>query len=136
MDYLIVYNDEPIGKVVEPKADFSMGVVHGPFEPFPAYEQVRPVFRIYGELLDRGQAHGEKLNQFYEERDALTRHLSVTTIAGLPVETLWIGIDDFSELMGDDGYGAHFCAADPDFFDNASLWDRKNQINGGPLASS
>jgi hypothetical protein len=127
MDYLIFYNDEPIARIIEPGADFSTGVVHGPFEPFPAYEKVRPVFRIYAELVDRGQAHGEKLNQFYEERDALTHHFSITTIAGLPVETLWIDIVDFSEFMGEDGYEAHFCPAVPDFFDNASLWDRREE---------
>jgi len=127
MDYLIIYNDEPIGKVVEPGADFSMGVVHGPFVPFPAYEKVRLVFRIYAELVDTGQAHGEKLQQYYKKRDVLTRHLTITTITGLPVETLWIDIDDFSEYLGDEGYEAHFCVAYADgaFFSNASLWDRK-----------
>jgi hypothetical protein len=129
MEYLIIHNNEPIGRVVEPEADSSMGVIIGPFVPFPAYEHVRSVFRIYAELVDTGQAHGEKLQQYYKKRDVLTRHLSITTITGLPVETLWINIEDFSEYLGDDGYEAHFCVAYADgaFLSNASLWDRKKE---------
>lgn len=38
LDYLIVYNNESIGKVVAPVADEFMGVIHGSFVPFPPYE--------------------------------------------------------------------------------------------------
>ncbi len=114
MDYLIIHNKEAIGKVVEPKADVTMGVVFGAFVPFPTYEGVRPVFRIFAEavgttLAGMSQTDGVKLDRYYRERDALD--LSVTTITGLPVETLWIGIVDFSESLGDDRYEAEFCVA-------------------------
>jgi len=41
MNYLIIHDDTPIGRIVEPVADHSMGVVQGPFVPFQAYERVR-----------------------------------------------------------------------------------------------
>lgn len=130
MDYLIIHNKEAIGKVVEPQADVSMGVVCGAFVPFPTYEGVQPVFRIFAEavgtkLADSNQIGQVKLERYYQERDDLD--LSVTTMTGLPVKTLWIHIVDFSKNLGDDGYEAEFCVAHEDggFFLDASLWDRK-----------
>jgi hypothetical protein len=49
MAYLILCDGEPIGTMVNPGADPPMGMVHGPFKPFPAYERVRPVFRLFAE---------------------------------------------------------------------------------------
>jgi hypothetical protein len=57
-----------------------MGMAHSPVKPFPAYERVRPVFRLFAEATGATVAHGsdeEKLARYYRERDAL--HLEVTT---------------------------------------------------------
>lgn len=121
MEYLIIHNNEPVGKVVEPKADLGMGVVIGRFIPFPAYEKIRQICQIYAELIASGQTNIE----YPQANDAL--HLSLTTISDLSVETCWIHIEDFSEYLGDDGYEAHFCISyDHDsFFSNTSLWEEK-----------
>ena len=76
MDYLIVYNGEPIGTMVSPGADASMGMVQGPFVPLPAYEKVRAVFRLFTEAagMDNGTGYPddpEKLRRFYAARGAL-----------------------------------------------------------------
>ncbi len=126
MEYLIIHKEEPIGKVVEPEADLGMGVVTGPFVPFPAYENVRQVCRMYTELVISEQTDAEHMTHYSQECEAL--HLSLTTRDGLPVETLWIRIEDFSEELGDDGYEAHFCVnyANGAFFHNGSLWGQRS----------
>ncbi len=134
MDYLIIYQGEPIARVVEPEADVGQGIVIGPFVPFPAYEKVRAVFRVYGQLIDAelksGQRNEEALKQYYQARDALMPHLSITTIDGLPVETIWIEIYDGSEQLGDAGYEAHFVVATGEFFANVALWGRDQAAKG------
>lgn len=125
MQYLIIHKEEPIGKVVEPEADLGMGVITGSFVPFPAYENVRQVCRMYTELIKSGQTDSEHMKHFFQEYDAL--HLSLTTMDGLPVETLWTHIEDFSVELGDDGYEAHFCVnyANGTFFHDGSLWEQR-----------
>ena len=125
MDYLIVYNGEPIGTIVSPRADASMGMVHGPFMPLPAYEKVRAVFRLFSEATGMGNGTGypddpEKLRRFYAERDALD--LSVTTRDGLPIPTAWAHVYDFSEERGETGYEGEFNVASAEFFGDARLW--------------
>jgi hypothetical protein len=131
MEYLIIHKDEPIGKVVEPKADLGMGVVIGSFVPFPAYENVRQMCRMYAKLVESGQADAEQVNHSSQASGALD--LSLTTMDGLPVETLWIRIEDSSEELGDKGYEAHFCVnyADGVFFDDGSLWNKEE--SDGPV---
>ncbi len=76
---------------------------------------------MYIGLVKSGQTDTEHMHHFFQEYDAL--HLTLTTRNGLPVETLWIRIEDFSEELGDEEYEAHFCVnyADGAFFHNGSL---------------
>jgi hypothetical protein len=120
MQYLILHHQEPIGTIREPKADVSMGMVFGSFAPLPAYEQVRPVFRLFTEGALTGSRNEDQLRDYYQKRDAL--HLTITTLQNIPVKTLWIHIYD----LADDAYQAEFNVdyADGSFFVNASLWDQ------------
>ena len=74
--------------------------------------------------LESGQQDKEALQQYYQQRDTLTQHFSITSVDGLPVETDWIDVYDCSEQLGDDGYEAHFVVATHEFFDNVALWLR------------
>jgi len=123
--YLIIYQGEPIARIIEPKADVGQGIVIGPFVPLPAYETVRAVFQTYGRLmaaeLESGLQDKEALQQYYQQRDALTAHFSITRVDDLPVETAWIDIYDCSQQMGDDGYEAHFVVATHEFFSTVAI---------------
>jgi len=129
MDYLIIFHHEPIGKLVEPRADFGQGIVGGRFIPLPAYKNIQSVFRAYAQFisaeLKSGQRDEKRMSHYSQERDTITSELSITTLEGLPVETVGIDIDDFSEQLGVEGYEAHFVVATREFFDNVFLWDRR-----------
>jgi len=130
MDYLIIHDDEPIGRIVEPGADHPMGVVQGPFVPLPAYERVRSVFRLFAEtmLADPTGNTIDARDRYYRELDAL--HLSVTTADGRPVPTSSVYVEDYSEELGDDGYEGVFVVPphpifEPSgtFFEDDHYWD-------------
>ena len=139
MEYLIIYQGQTIAKITHPEADVGQGIVIGPFLPFPAYESVRAVFQISGQLiaaeLESGRRNEGAWQQYYQQRDVLTQRLSITTLDDLPVETTWIDILDCSEDMGDDGYEAHFVVATPEFFKDVLLWDQKTGKNDVPFSS-
>jgi len=130
VDYLIIYDDEPIGRMVEPGADPPMGVVQGSFVPFTAYKRVRAVFRLFTETKLAGFEHdtADTLVRFYQELDAL--HLSVATADGRPIPVTLVYVEDYSEELGDDGYeGIFFVPPNPlfepsgIFFEDARFWD-------------
>ena len=123
MDYLIVYNGEPIGTMASPGADMSMGMVQGPFIPLPAYEKVRAVFRLFSEASGMGNGTGypddpEKLQRFYAERDALA--LAVTTREGLIIPTEWAHVYDFGVELGEYEGESHVASAE--FFQDERQW--------------
>src|SRR5690348_3116364 len=109
MDYLLIYNKEPIGRLREPVADYQLDVVCGQFVPFAAYEQIRSYFQNSVTGTDTEQASGEMLERIYEQRDHVSCSLSVMTMTGLPIETFWVNINDFSADLDHDGYSAQFC---------------------------
>jgi len=134
MDYLIICDDEPIGRIVNPGADHSMGVVQGPFVPFDAYERVRAVFRLFVEASlaehDTPAKHDAKemFERYYQELDAL--HLSVTTADGRPIPTASVYVEDYLVELGDDGYEGVFIVPphplfEPSgtFFEDVRYWD-------------
>lgn len=129
MEYLIIYQGQAIATIIHPEADAGQGVVIGPFLPFPAYESVRPVFRVSGQLMaadgERGKRNEEAWQHYFRQREELMQQISITTHAGLPVDTVWIDVFDCSEQLGEQGYEAHFAVAPPTFFTNALLWDQK-----------
>ena len=117
MDYLILCEGEPIGTMVNPAADHTMGMVHGPFWPLPAYEKVRTVFRLFAEATDDAQH-----KHYYRKRDAL--NLTVTTAAGRSVPAAWVHIYDLAEDAGNaTGYEAEFNVDDYRFFFDQRTWD-------------
>jgi hypothetical protein len=96
--------------MANPFADQSMGMVHGLFQPLPAYERVRSVFRLFPEASDDAS-----FARYYRERDALD--LTVTTQAGLPVPAAWVHIYDLAQEVGDEtGYAAEFNVGKYKFF--------------------
>jgi hypothetical protein len=127
MDYLIIYDDEPIGTLIEPKADFMQGIVGGRFIPLAAYKKIQSVFRAYAQVvsaeLKSGQRNEKSMSSYRQQLDALTSKFSIKTLEGLPVETTGIDIDDFSEQLEAEGYEAHFVVATHEFFDNIFLWN-------------
>jgi len=129
MNYLIIHDDTPIGRIVEPVADHSMGVVQGPFVPFQAYERVRAVFRLFAETQASGaQDTPEKLAHYHGELDAL--HLSVSTADGRLIPIIAAHVEDYSVELGEDGYEGFFVvepnplfAPSGSFFDDPRYWD-------------
>jgi hypothetical protein len=132
MDYLIIFHGEPIGKLVEPKADVWQGIVGGRFLPLPAYKEVQPVFQAYAQLvseeLKSGKRDNKRMKDLGQKRDMIAAEISITTLEGAPVEILGIDIDDFSGYLGDEGYEAHFVVTTHEFFHNPLLWNQQEVV--------
>lgn len=130
MDYLIIYDDEPIGRIVNPKADLSMGVVQGPFMPFDSYERVRATFRLFAETSLAEHDTTEALERYYQDLDAL--HLSVTTSDGLPIPTASVHVEDYSKELGDDGYEGVFVVPPSPLFEPSGTFFKDVRYWDGP----
>jgi hypothetical protein len=129
MEYLIIYQGQPIGPMTNPRADTSMGVVFGQFTPFSAYERVRPVFQRFAWVTRSAiEADDEQVKRAYRDRDALC--LSLITRGGFFVPTASIHVyNRGDEVDGQDAYEAEFTvlqssvfAASGSFFEDQRYW--------------
>jgi hypothetical protein len=78
-----------------------MGFAFGEFDPLPAYQVVRPVFRLFTEAEEarsRGEtaAAEKQFASYYQARDAL--QLTLRTAGGHIVPTSVIHIYDWGDL--------------------------------------
>ncbi len=119
MDYMVIYQGEPIGTIKSPSADEGMGMVCGHFCPAPAYEKVRSIFQMFSEALENNNDEA-MIARYYQERDAL--NLSIITTDGYEVPTDYVSIFDYFLELGDDGYEAEFRVASANFFQDRRLW--------------
>lgn len=120
MDYIVIYQGEPIGTITAVGADDGMGMVCGQFRPAPNYEKVRSLFQLISEALEN-KTDEAVLARYFQERDTL--NLSVVTTDGHEVQTVYVSIIDYSLELGDDGYEAEFRVASADFFQDRRLWN-------------
>ena len=101
MSYQVMHRAQPIGSSRLEGSDRSMAMAFGAFEPLPAYEAVRAIFRLFTEALPDGRrgangADEEKLATYERARDAL--HLTLQTADGRLIPTTWIHIVDWDDL--------------------------------------
>lgn len=64
MDYLVIHNNEQIGRAVKPEADDGMGILIGRFVPFQAYEGVRQICQMYSYTIIDKQLQTERRPNF------------------------------------------------------------------------
>ncbi len=102
MMYNILWAGKCIGTTNLVGIDSGMGVALGTFSPTPAYNEVRPVFRLYAQAMiaqDKGIPYDEILNDYCKKRDALRLSLETAAKHMIPVE--WIDIIDLLDETGD-----------------------------------
>ena len=100
--YNILQAGNCIGMTNLVSIDSGMGVALGTFSPTPAYDEVRPVFRLYTQVMiaqDKGIPYDEILNDYFKKRDALRLSLETAAKHLIPVE--WIDIVDLLDETGD-----------------------------------
>src|SRR5690348_11930019 len=92
MRYRVMHAGQPMGETRLEGRDPAMCVAFGAFSPLPAYEVVRPTFRIFAEATDGERTDDTRLAQYYRARDALD--LSLVAEDGAIIPTDWIHIID------------------------------------------
>jgi len=94
--YRVLCNGEPIGSSDLEDRDESNGVAVGLFVPTPAYERVRPVFRLFIEAHADGESEPDvaKLSAYEAARADL--ELVVTDASGDPLPAAGVVVLDFS----------------------------------------
>ncbi len=98
----IMYGSKCIGAVRLTGVDTGMGVALGEFTPTSAYEEVRPVFRLFTKAMTDQEArepYEDELNAYYRQRDELNLHVEDAEGRSIPSEC--IHILDLSLEMGD-----------------------------------
>ena len=100
--YNILQAGKCIGTTNLVSIDSGMGVVLGTFSSTPAYDKVRPVFRLYTQAMiaqNKGIPCDEILNAYFKKRDALRLSLETSAKRLIPVE--WIDVVDLLDETGD-----------------------------------
>ena len=95
-----------------------MGVARGRFTPSPAYERVRPVFRMYVEAQrETGTSDENLIAAYYRRRDALG--LTVETDDGKPIPASTVHIEDMMDEEDETACEVEVHVRDASFFVSA-----------------
>lgn len=104
MEFIIYCNGEPVGYSDLAFSDEGMGVRNGLFHPLPAYHRVAPLFRDFSRLRQEHIIGSEESGPLQNIRAMIENlQLEVRTASGEPIGTLWVGLEDFSDEVGESG---------------------------------
>lgn len=114
--YRVMYAGQPLGVTGLEGRDPEKHMAYGTFLPLPAYDRVRPIFRLFVQALrGNGRAPDDALlAQYYRARDAL--HLTLETERGVVIPTVVIQIIDMRGVWDSEGCAIEVWIADPAFF--------------------
>ena len=100
----------------------GLGRAHGRFRPSVGYELVQPVFRLFAEAVPASgdTRDGEKLERYYQSRDALA--LELFDFTGRRVPTSAIHIADYTQENGPAACELDVLIADEEY------WRRRSTI--------
>lgn len=114
--YRVMYAGQPLGVTKLEGRDPAKRMAYGTFLPLPAYDRVRPIFRLFVQALrGNGRAPDDALlTQYYRARDAL--HLTLETERGATIPTLAIQIIDMRGVWDSEGCALEVWITDPAFF--------------------
>ncbi|MBI4749259.1 MAG: hypothetical protein HY774_12270 [Acidobacteria bacterium] len=104
MNFIIYCNGEPVGHSDLAFSDEGMGVRTGLLLPLPAYQRYAALFQDFSRLRQEHIVGSEESGPLQNIRAMVENlQLEVRTASGESIGTLWIGIEDFSDEVGDEG---------------------------------
>jgi hypothetical protein len=106
MQFNLLANGELIGSSELEGADPSMGVRIGRFVPNENYSKYQSLFREHSEIRTGMQVQVEPPDEYKRLRIQLdSLQLRIETSNGEKVGTVLIDLEDFSEELGEEGFG-------------------------------
>jgi hypothetical protein len=120
--YHILSHGQLIGSSPLEYGDEPMGIAFGRFDPLPAYEELRPIFRLYTEAVpetSRQSWDEAKLAAYWQAYDALD--LALATADGRILETRGPYITDWNSLGWTDECAIEAQILDEEFW---KVWRR------------
>jgi hypothetical protein len=114
-NFRVLCGREVIGTSALEDRDPAMGIARGRFMPCPAYERVRPVFRMFVEAQRAtGPADENLMAAYYRSRDGLG--LAVETDSGKPIPATTVHIEDMMDEGDETACEVEVHVSDASFF--------------------